>query len=122
MARRDRRRGGAHSAPRRGRRSTDLPPEPTPASGPGPDTPRAPPPPASPLPPSSDPVGDATATVEATGPPTFGVPAPRGGAALGDQTGESFFGSALPPAAAGATASDLLDPDPGTPLSRKDRK
>jgi LCP family protein required for cell wall assembly len=49
---------------------------------------------------------------------------------LGDQTGESFFGSSIP-AATGATAavtseaaggSGALPPDPGVALSRKERK
>jgi LCP family protein required for cell wall assembly len=51
-----------------------------------------------------------------------GVPAPARGAPLGDQTGESFFGSSLPEAAAGVTAADLLSPDTGVPLSRKERR
>ncbi len=46
---------------------------------------------------------------------------------LGDQTGESFFGSSIPAttgatAAVGAVASGASAPDPGVALSRKDRK
>jgi len=134
MARRDRRRGGAHSAPRKGRRSTDLPAEPTDAAEPV--GPAGPPPPATPHR-SGDavteanpaaPVSPATDTTEAVvvNPPNPTIPVPALGrsAPLGDQTGESFFGSSLPPPAAAATASELLSPtpDPGAPLGRKDRK
>ena len=131
MARRDRRRGGAHSAPRKGRRSTDLPADPS--DEPGPEQP----PPQAPSSPSGDAVTEATPATgpshagEATeavvvGPPTPTVGAPALGRtpSLGDQSGESFFGSATSPAAGAATASDLLHPgsDPGDPLSRKDRR
>ena len=136
MARRDRRRGGAHSAPRKGRRSTDLPSEPTPggdaanppSSGAGPTGPKD-------LPdvtgstPSAPATGDVTEATPATGaateavvvdPPTSTVPVPVLGrsARLGDETGESFF------ATGETTASALLspDPDPGAAVSRKDRK
>ena len=70
-------------------------------------------------PPAATPLSpDFTAT------PTTGVVTPGPAPELGDPTGASFFGSALPPAAAGATAADLLRPrpDPGTSLSRKDRR
>ena len=50
------------------------------------------------------------------------MPVPGRVAPLGDQTGESFFGSSLPEVAAGASAADLLSPDAGTPLSRKERR
>jgi LCP family protein required for cell wall assembly len=112
MARRDRRRGGAHSASRKG---TSEPPSASEPTGPsGSDDPPTPPP--TDTPPSAD--GGAQGGPSAS---TGGPPAPGRGAPLGDQTGESFFGSSLP-AAAGVTAADLLSPDPGAPLSRKERR
>src|ERR1700692_3416341 len=112
MARRDRR-GGAHSAPRKG---TSQPPSPSEPTGPsGSDAPPTPPP-ADAEPPADGPAPDAPSTAPG------GVPVPARGAPLGAQTGESFFGSSLPEAAAGVTAADLLSPDPGAPLSRKERR
>ncbi len=48
----------------------------------------------------------------------------RSSTPLGDQTGESFFGSTRPTAAVGAAASDPVQPEPdrGDALSRKDRR
>jgi LCP family protein required for cell wall assembly len=79
-------------------------------------TPADPPPPSPTRPPSN---GDA---LDAPSTPISGVPVPGRGAPLGDQTGESFFGSSLPEAAAGASAADLLSPDAGAPLTRKERR
>jgi len=56
--------------------------------------------------------------------PSGGVPVLGRTAPLGDQTGESFFGSSLPAgAAAAATAAGAsASPDPGVALSRKQRR
>jgi LCP family protein required for cell wall assembly len=121
MARRDRRRGGAHSAPRKGTTQPASPSEPTGPSGseaPPTDAEARPgPPPPTPAGPPAD--GD---TVDAPSTGVSGVPVAARSAPLGDQTGESFFGSSLPEAAAGPTAADLLSPDAGAPLSRKERR
>ncbi len=135
MARRDRRRGGAHSAPRKGRRSTDLPSEPSGSAGSEPSdgaagagpAPTAVPPPGTPPPPAA--VTEASAATPGSGatdateaiavsPPTRAVPAVGRSTGLGDETGESFF------ATGETTAAALLSPesDQGASLSRKDRK
>ncbi len=79
-------------------------------------------------PPPTD-VSAATGATEAVAvnPPTPSAGMPRLGASsapLGDETGESFFGSTLPPAAAGAAAVDPAPatPDRGDALSRKERR
>src|ERR1035441_6619867 len=109
MARRDRRRGGAHSAPRKGSSQPPSPSDETAASGSD-----APPsdagPPAGPAPPSPTQPPATGDALDAPSAPVSGVPVPGRVAPLGDQTGESFFGSSLPEAAAGASAADLLSP------------
>ena len=131
MARRDRRRGGAHSAPRKGRRSTDLPSAPA--------NPRSTPagrgnPPRMPYRRHPQPCHSTDRRFRRPVPPRRSRPTrpPRLGAS---ELGRSSTPSGIRPASrssvrpgrpppSGATASDLLPPEPdrGDLSSRKERR